>query len=112
MEKQAQAFQTHTAKSAAIRRFNDDLEALKLKFMRLQSETDAHKRGYAFESLLGETFLLYDLEPRIAYSIPFEQIDGSFTFDTDDYIIEARWRAVRADRGDGDIFAGKGPPQR
>src|SRR5262249_41940034 len=36
-----------------------------------------------------------------------EQIDGSFTFDTDDYILEARWRADPADRGDGDIFASK-----
>ena len=32
---------------------------------------------------------------------------GSFTFDTDDYIVEARWRADPTDRGDGDIFAKK-----
>lgn len=107
LEKQAETIQAHAAQATALRRFNDDLESLKEKFINLQTESDVHRRGYAFENLLGETFLLYDLEPRLAYSIPNEQIDGSFTFDTDDYIIEARWRAAAADRGDGDIFAAK-----
>lgn len=106
-EKQQAAIQALAAQDAALRRFNQDLESLKAKFLDLQSETDVHARGYAFESLLADLFLLYDLEPRLAYKLPLEQIDGSFTFDTDDYIVEARWRAVPADRGDGDIFAKK-----
>jgi hypothetical protein len=105
------AIHANAVQAAALRRFNDDLESLKTKFVGLQKETDVHRRGYAFESLLADLFLLYDLEPRLAYTIPLEQIDGSFTFDTDDYIIEARWRATPADRGDGDIFASKGTPQ-
>lgn len=106
-EKLTASIQARAAQDAAVRRFNDDLESLKTKFAELQKETDVHRRGYAFESLLADLFLLYDLEPRLAYTIPGEQIDGSFTFDTDDYIIEARWRATPADRGDGDIFASK-----
>lgn len=106
-EKQTSAIQAYAAEAIALRRFNDDLEALKSKFIGLQSETDVHQRGYAFESLLADLFLLFDLEPRLAYAIPLEQIDGSFTFDTDDYIMEARWRAKPADRGDADIFASK-----
>lgn len=106
-EKQEAAIQARTAQVAALRRFSEDLEALKARFLDLQSETDVHARGYAFESLLADLFLLYDLEPRMAYKLSIEQIDGSFTFDTDDYIVEARWRAVPADRGDGDIFAKK-----
>jgi len=106
-EKQTAAIQARAAQAAALRRFNDDLESLKSRFIELQRDTDAHRRGYAFESLLADMFLLYDLEPRLAYTIPLEQIDGSFTFDTDDYIIEARWRSVPADRGDADIFASK-----
>jgi hypothetical protein len=47
------------------------------------------------------------LEPRLAYKIALEQIDGSFSFDTDDYILESRWRAESASRGDADIFAAK-----
>jgi hypothetical protein len=106
-EKQTAAIHARVAEAVALRRFNDDLESLKASFIELQKEADAHKRGYAFESLLADVFLLFDLEPRLAYSISLEQIDGSFTFDTDDYIIEARWRSAPADRGDGDIFASK-----
>ena len=94
-----------------MRRFNDDLESLKTKFAELQRETDVHRRGYAFESLLADLFLLYDLEPRLAYTIPGEQIDGSFTFDTDDYIIEARWRSTPADRGDARYLREQGTSQ-
>jgi hypothetical protein len=106
-EKQQAALQAFAAQAAALRRFTEDLEGLKARFLDLQSETDAHARGYAFESLLADLFLLYDLEPRLAYTLVTEQIDGSYTFDTDDYIVEARWRADPADRGDGDIFAKK-----
>lgn len=106
-EKQTAAIQTYAAQAAAVRRFNDDLEALKTRFVDLQGATDAHKRGYAFERLLVDLFHLFDFEPRLAYSGSLEQIDGSFAFDTDDYIVEARWRAHPADRGDADIFAAK-----
>ncbi len=106
-QKQEAARKAHAAQAAAVRRFSDGLDVLKSRFMDLQSETDTHARGYAFESLLADLFLLYDLEPRLAYKIELEQIDGSFSFDTDDYVLEARWRAEQADRGDGDIFAAK-----
>ncbi len=101
------AIQARKAQTAALRRFSDDLASIKSTFIDLQSETDVHARGYKFEALLGDLFALFDLEPRLAYSLQNEQIDGSFTFDTDDYIVEARWRAKPADRGDGDIFASK-----
>lgn len=106
-EKQEAAIQAQAAQAVAIRRFNDELNALKAKFLDLQRETDVHARGYALEALLASLFLLFDLEPRLEYSTSIEQIDGSFTFDTDDYIVEARWRARPADRGDADIFAKK-----
>ena len=106
-EKEQAAIQARAAQAEALRRFNDDLESLKQRFLGLQTETDAHARGYALETLLADLFLLFDLEPRLSYSLPAEQIDGSFTFDTDDYIVEARWRADPVDRGDGDVFASK-----
>jgi len=95
------------AQNEALRGFRDDLDALRVRFLDMQTESDRHARGYAFESLLADLFLLYDLEPRIAYKIDLEQIDGSFSFETDDYILEARWRAEQADRPDGDVFAAK-----
>lgn len=95
------------AQAEAVRRFSDDLVALKERFLALQTELDTNKRGYALESLLADLFLLFDLEPRVAYEIDLEQIDGSFSFDTDDYVLEARWRAAPSDRADGDVFAAK-----
>lgn len=96
-----------SAQSAAMRKFTDDLDNLKTNFIDLQRQNDKHQRGYALESLLADLFLLYDLEPRMAYSIDLEQIDGAFSFDTDDYILESRWRVALADRADGDVFAAK-----
>lgn len=101
------ARKAEAAQTAALRRFSDDLEALRVRFLDLQTESDTHARGYALESLLADLFLLYDLEPRLAYKIHLEQIDGSFSFETDDYILEARWRAEQANRADGDVFAAK-----
>jgi hypothetical protein len=47
------------------------------------------------------------MEPRLAYSLEREQIDGSLSFDTDDYIVEARWREEPVSREDADVFAAK-----
>jgi hypothetical protein len=95
------------AQAEAIRHFSDEVASILQRFLDLGKEIDKQARGYAFESLLADLFLLYDLEPRLAYSLELEQIDGSFSYDTDDYIVEARWRDKPVDRGDGDIFAAK-----
>ncbi len=91
----------------ATRRFSDEIDNLKSAFMTLQSTADVHARGYAFEKLLAKLFRLFDMEPRLAYSLEREQIDGALTFDTDDYVVEARWRRELVDRGDADIFTAK-----
>ena len=59
------------------------------------------------QRFLVSLFELFDLEPRLAYSLEAEEIDGSITFDTDDYIVEARWRKDPVERGDADVFASK-----
>ena len=62
--------------------------------MDMYGSTDSpQERGYAFERFLNALFELWDLNPRAAYSIEHEQIDGAFTFRTDDYLLEARWWA-------------------
>lgn len=95
------------AQAESVRKFGEDIEQVKQRFIELQTENDKQKRGYAFESLLADLFLLFDLEPRMAYSVNADQIDGSFTFEGDDFIVEARWRKEAASREHGDVFAGK-----
>jgi hypothetical protein len=91
----------------ATRKFADEVEALRQRFMEMFAMADPHQRGYDFQTFLDKLFVLFDMEPRVAYSREHEQIDGSLSFDTDDYIVEARWRKDAADPGDADRFAAK-----
>lgn len=68
------------------------------------SDEQAQHRGREFEPFLNRLFGLFDLEPRLAYSLAHEQIDGAFTFDTDDYIVEAKWCKDRVSREQADAF--------
>lgn len=92
------------AAAAQQRKFSDDLKDLFQKFREMSAESDKQQRGRNFEGLLSDLFNIYDLEPRLAYVIATEQIDGSFTFNTDDYILEAKWLAGAASRADVDVF--------
>ncbi|WWM26129.1 hypothetical protein QBW33_20325 [Streptomyces sp. B21-104] len=83
------------------------LEGLKEQFLLLNSDTEPQARGRKFEVFLNELFALFDLYPRAAYSLEREQIDGAFTFDTDDYIMEAKWLKGVVSREQLDVFAKK-----
>ena len=82
------------ARESARRLHNSRLNQLHGQFLEMhQSSDEPQKRGIAFERFLNALFELWDLNPRAAYSIEHEQVDGAFTFRTDDYILEARWWA-------------------
>ena len=83
-------------KESARRLHDSRLDQLRLQFLEMHRSSDEPQaRGRAFEGFLNALFELWDLSPRAAYSIEHEQIDGAFTFRTDDYILEARWRDER-----------------
>ena len=69
------------------------LEELHREFLAMHGSGDPQGRGIQFEQFLNRLFALWDLEPRASYKLQFEQIDGAFTFRTDDYLLEARWWA-------------------
>jgi hypothetical protein len=88
--------------------FAESLSALRAKFLEMHAATsDAQTRGRVLEGFINELFRLFDLEPRAAYSLEREQIDGAFSFDTDDYILEAKWWNKAMGRGHLDEFATK-----
>ncbi|GIF51123.1 hypothetical protein DFJ67_0282 [Asanoa ferruginea] len=64
-------------------------------------------RGYKLEKLLRELFALFDLDPRASFKIDGEQLDGSFTFDNTDYLLEAKWEAEPTDVPDLSFFKDK-----
>ncbi|MFC1421164.1 restriction endonuclease [Streptacidiphilus cavernicola] len=112
--KQQEAIKEHEAHAAAIaesvrksqevRAFNNDHEALKECFLQLHSAVNPHQRGIDFEGFINKLFGLYDLEPRASYILEHEQIDGDFTFETDHYVLEAKWWKKAIGRPLLDIF--------
>lgn len=94
-----------SAKQAqVIRAFAEAHEDLKQRFLVMHGAIDKHQRGRDFEGFINELFALYDLDPRASYVMKYEQIDGAFSFDTDHYVLEAKWWADRIGRPELDVF--------
>ena len=76
-------------------------------FFALSIEPDPRKRGFQFETFLNELFVLFDLNPKKSFKLIGEQIDGAFTFDNQDYLLEAKWQKEPIQAGDLYDFGGK-----
>lgn len=87
--------------------FSNKISVLNDDFMRLVMEQNAQKRGFAFEKFLNSLFMLFDLEPKESFRITGEQIDGAFTFDGNDFLLEAKWQEKPIDLGELYKFGGK-----
>ncbi|WP_433268990.1 restriction endonuclease [Actinosynnema sp. CS-041913] len=107
-ERAAAAMAKAAAEASRNRAFSESLGKLRDQFLEMHKATGTpQERGIQFEKFLNGLFGLFDLEPRAAYSLENEQIDGAFSFDTDDYILEARWWKKAIGRGHLDVFASK-----
>ena len=62
------------------------------------------KRGFAFEKMLFEFFKDNDLNPRASFKIIGEQIDGSFEFENEIYLLEAKWTYEKTTKADLVVF--------
>ena len=51
-----------------------------------------HERGFAFERFLRDLFDANNLAPRASFRLAGEQIDGSFEFNGETYLLEAKWQ--------------------
>lgn len=86
-------FEERSSGAHARRSHEAALQDLYHRFLEMHGSTNPQQRGRDFEAFLNELFRLWDLNPRAAYDLDHEQIDGAFTFRTDDYLLEARWWA-------------------
>jgi len=68
---------------------------------------DPQTRGYSLEKLLNQLFALYDIDAKAPFRIVGEQIDGAFTFEGTEFLLEAKWTTERSAISDLDTFAGK-----
>lgn len=95
------------AEAEALRATSEALAALKADYHGLLGMDDAQRRGFAFEPWLRRLFDVFDLDPRAAFRIEGEQIDGGFTLDSTHFLLEGRWRSKLAAREDLDVFKAK-----
>ena len=88
--------------------FQTKLLQIRLLFQSVAAnEGNPQKRGAELEAVMKELFDLFDLDPRAAFRIKGEQIDGAFTLDGTDYIFEAKWEKGPIDRAAIDVFVSK-----
>lgn len=85
---------------------NDELSVLKDRFNLMTTSKDLQKRGFELEKFLYDLLLLYELEPKGSFKNHGEQIDGAFTFQGTDYLLEAKWKK-QVDRGELATFCYK-----
>lgn len=84
--------------------YNKKIEEFKLRYYNLTKLTNSQQRGYELESFLNDLFYFFDLSPRSSFKINGEQIDGAFTHDNLDYLLEAKWHNEPIPRNEIDIF--------
>lgn len=83
------------------------LKELKIEYFELISSDDHQKRGFKLEKVIKNLFVLFDLDPKASFRIVGEQIDGAFTFESTDYLFEAKWTKELISIEDLDAFSGK-----
>src|SRR5699024_6556285 len=83
------------------------LTELKKVYYDLLASDEPQQRGYQLEKILKELFELFDLDPKASFKIKAEQIDGAFTFENTDYLLECKWQTEPVNAQDLDGLAGK-----
>lgn len=67
----------------------------------------AQKRGFEFEKFVKDLFEAFKLAPRSSFRLVGEQIDGSFQFQGETYLVEATWQREKVGEGKLLTFCGK-----
>jgi restriction endonuclease Mrr len=107
LKKAEQARATNQAKIKESITYQQRLDELKTKFFEIAINDNHQNRGHQLEKFLNELFLFFDLDPKSSFKITGEQIDGSFTFDNTDYLLEAKWQKKQVDAQELYGFGGK-----
>ena len=83
---------TNIEKVKSTMHFSQKLDDLKAKFFEIAINNNKQERGFQLEKLLNELFVLFELSAKHSFKITGEQIDGAFTFDGTDFLLEAKWQ--------------------
>ncbi len=94
-------------KLVSVSAVQEGLTQLTKEYTELLGSGDPQGRGYRLERILRELFEIFDLDPRASFKVAGEQVDGAFSFEGTDYLLEAKWQAVPVRVADLDSLAGK-----
>lgn len=84
-----------------------DYKQIKKLLFDIESIENAQRKGYGFEKYLNYLFEVFGLKPRNSFKINGEQIDGSFDFENEIYLVEAKWHKNNIGVDDLRIFTDK-----
>lgn len=82
------------------------IQELKGKLLELSS-LPPQERGFQFEKFIKELFGIFGLAPRSSFRLAGEQIDGSFQFQGETYLVEATWQSEPVGQEKLLTFSGK-----
>ena len=95
-------------KFVASKLTNSTVQALQNRLLKISSLSPSpQERGFEFERFLAELFEAFNLAPRDSFRPVGEQIDGSFQFQDETYLVEATWRNTPVGEGKLLAFSGK-----
>ena len=103
-EKRRQDAHARTMQANAVQQ---RLEAFKAEFYQLVGSDNPYQRGFSLEKVIRGLFDLFDLDPKASFKIAGEQIDGAFSFEGTDYLLEAKWQREPVPAKELDSLAGK-----
>lgn len=90
-----------------LNRSKQTIAKLREEFYAWSVTSDRQGSGYALEKILYRLFDLSDLDPKGSFKIVGEQIDGAFSFNYEEYLLEVKWRNKQTPLSDLDSFSGK-----
>ncbi|MFV0324667.1 MAG: restriction endonuclease [Bacteroides xylanisolvens] len=94
-------------KSKIIAQRSDRLCELKNVFNKRLTSSNRQEAGYDLEDILMRLFSLSEIEYKKSYKTSTQQIDGSFSFEGFDYLVEAKWRKDQPNEGEIGSFQRK-----
>jgi len=95
-----------SAETAARRAVEKEIEGLRTLLQSITMQPP-QERGYSLERLLNQLFQVLDITSRQPFRTHGEQIDGAFSLDRQEFLVEAKWTNAKIGLSDLDTFSGK-----
>ncbi|MBQ9520202.1 MAG: hypothetical protein IJR67_01855 [Acholeplasmatales bacterium] len=83
------------------------LDEMKEIYYKISSIDNPQTRGYELEKFLNQLFSCFDISNKGPFKVNGEQIDGAFTLDGNEFLIEAKWQKSLISKSDIYSFSGK-----